>query len=269
MSLSPLHRSRSGPLSGLLAFCLLASAPAWAALTPQEVSQLLEKIDAAQSRGGNIKAVFTLVQKEKDKPDVAREGVMYGREEKDDLKLVILFTRPKTEQGAGYLRLDNNLWSYDPRVGRWERRTDRDRIAGTDSVREDYDAPSYAKRYDATYEGEAEVGSLKTHKLLLKAKEGATVTFPMKRLWVDQKTLNVIMGEDYALSGRLMRTAYYPKWQKGYSETKKGDVWFPQQMLFEDKMQNQTRTLVTIQAMELKPLESNTFTKAFLEGKSR
>ena len=226
-------------------------------------------MDEAQRRGGYIKAVFTMVRKEKDKPDVAREGLMYGRDEKKDLKLLILFTRPKTEQGSGYLRLDNNLWSYDPRVGRWERRTDRDRIAGSDSVREDYEAPQYTQRYDVTYEGDAAVGSFTTHKLLLKAKAGTTVTFPMKRLWVDVKTRNVVMIEDYALSGRLMRTAYYPKWLKGYSESKKGDVWFPQQMIFEDKMEQNTRTLVTVQGMELGPIEPNVFTKAFLEGKSR
>ena len=80
---------------------------------------------------GDYKALAYLEQKEKDKTDVVREAVVYRRDADD--KLMILFTKPKTEAGKGYLRLDKNLWSYDPTVGKWERRTERERIGGTDT----------------------------------------------------------------------------------------------------------------------------------------
>ena len=71
-----------------------------------------------------------------------------------DEKLMLLFTKPQTEAGKGYLRIDKNLWYYDPSIGKWERRTDRERIAGTDSRREDFDQSKLAAEYDPAFEDE-------------------------------------------------------------------------------------------------------------------
>ena len=43
-----------------------------------------------------------------------------------------------------------------PTVGNWERRTDRERIAGTDSRREDFDQSKLVEEYDATAKGDEE-----------------------------------------------------------------------------------------------------------------
>ena len=69
--------------------------------------------------------------------DRARWMVVYRRDA--DNKFIILFTKPKEEAGKGYLKIDKNLWMYDPNTGKWERRTERERIAGTNSRREDFD----------------------------------------------------------------------------------------------------------------------------------
>ena len=49
---------------------------------------------------------------------------------------------------------DRNLWYYDPTVGKWERRTDRERIAGTDSRRQDFDQSDLAGEYDPEFVAE-------------------------------------------------------------------------------------------------------------------
>ena len=47
------------------------------------------------------------------------------------------------------------------------------------------------------------------------------VAYPVVKLWVDKATGNVLKRQEFALSGRLMRTLYYPKWKKLFSESKK------------------------------------------------
>ncbi len=246
---------------------ILLSAPAWAALDAAAMKKLLETVDDRQRNGGDYKALVYLEQKEKDKTDVVREALIYRRDADD--KLMILFAKPKTEQGTGYLRIEKNLWFYDPTVGKWERRTERERIAGTDSRRADFDESRLAEEYVPSFEGEQKLGVFDTHVLKLTAKEGIDVAFPVIKLWIDKNTSNVLKRQEFALSGRLMRTAYYPKWKKVFSESKKADVWFPEEMRFYDEIEKSNSTLVLIKSVDLRSLDANMFTKAWLESKSR
>ena len=182
---------------------------------------------------------------------------------------MFLFLEPKTEAGKGYLRIEKNLWFYDPRVGRWERRTERERIGGTDTRRGDFDESRLAEEYTAQWEADEKLGKFDVHRILLTARPGVDVAFPSVRLWVDQATGNILKRQDLALSGRLMRTAYYPHWKKVYSESKKGDVWFAEEMRIYDEVEKANQTLVLIKSIDLRPLEPNLFTKAWLESKSR
>ncbi len=182
---------------------------------------------------------------------------------------MILFTKPRAEQGKGYLRLDKNLWMYDPTVGKWERRTERERIGGTDTRRGDLDESRLAEEYDCSFEGEEKLGAFQVWKLALKVKEGVDVAFPVIRLWVDQATNNVLKRQEFALSGRLMRTSYYPRWKKVFSESKGADVWFPEEMRIFDEVEKANSTLILIKQIDLRALDANLFTKAWLESKSR
>lgn len=254
--------------TALLPLLLALAAPAAAsALTPEESVQLLKTIDHNQKNTGDYKALAYMEQKERDKADVVYEAALYRRDE--DEKLMILFLKPKTEQGKGYLRIDKNLWMYDPSVGKWERRTERERIGGTGSRRRDFDESRLSEEYIPTYVGEKKLGKFAVHHLKLTAKEGVDVAYPVMELWVDRATSNILKAQEYALSGRLMRTAYYPKWQKVFSESKKADVYFPQEMRFYDEVDKANSTLVLIKSIDLRPLDTNLFTKAWLESKSR
>ncbi len=95
------------------------------------------------------------------------------------------------------------------------------------------------------------------------------VSYPVRHLWVDQASLNILKRQDFALSGKLMRTSYYPKWKKIYSESKKGEVWYPEEMRFFDEIEKGNSTLILIQEIDLRALDPNIFTKAWLESKSR
>jgi hypothetical protein len=253
-------------LSAVLAVVWLA-APAALALDAEGMKKLLEVIDDRQRNGGDYKSLAYLEQKEKDKADTVREALVYRRDADD--KLMLLFTKPKGEAGKGYLRLDKNLWSYDPNVGKWERRTERERIAGTDSRRADFDESRLAEEYTPAYEGQEALGKFTVHKLSLQAKPGIDVAYPVIKLWVDTATSNILKRQEFALSGRLMRTLYYPKWQKLFSESKKAEVWYPQEIRIYDEVEKANSTVILIKSVDLRALEANIFTKAWLESKSR
>ena len=231
-----------------------------------DVLSILKTIDDRQSNNGDYKSVAYLEQKQKDKQDVAQEVVFYRRDIDD--KLMILFTKPKSEAGKGYLRLDKSLFLYDPTTGKWERRTERERIGGTNSNRQDFDESRLADEYTGTLVGEETLGKLKVNHISLKAKEGTDVAFPMVELFVDSDS-NIRKREDKALSGKLLRTTYYPKWNKLYSESKKADIFFPAEIRIYDEVEKGTSTLIVIRDTDLKPLDANLFTKAWLESKSR
>ena len=252
----------------LAAALLLASLalPA-AALDPDALKKVIATIDDRQRNSGDWKALCYMEAKEKGKTDVVYELVVYRRDEDD--KQMFLFTKPRSEAGKGYLRIEKNLWLYDPSTGRWERRTERERIGGTDTRRGDLDESRLTEEYDAAWEADEKLGVYDVHRILLKVKPGVDVAFPQVRLWVDQASLNILKRQELALSGRLMRTAYYPRWKKIYSESKKADVWYPEEMRFFDEIEKENSTHILIKEIDLRPLAANLFTKAWLESKSR
>ena len=229
--------------------------------------RVVRTIDERERNSGDWKALVYMEAKEKDKTDVVYELVVYRRDKEQ--KLVFLFLEPRTEAGKGYLRIEKNLWFYDPRVGRWERRTERERIGGTDTRRGDLDESRLAQEYVARWEADEKLGTHAVHRLLLTAKPDVDVAFPTIRLWVDQANGNVLKRQEMALSGRLMRTSYYPRWKKVYSESKKADVWYAEEMRFYDEVEKANQTLVLVKSIDLRPLDPNLFTKAWLESKSR
>lgn len=253
----------------LIALLALTAAPsfAWAAPEGAELVKLVEQVDERQRTQGDWKSIVYIENKEAQKADVVYEAQVYRRQEGS--RLMILFDKPKTSQGQGYLRLEKNLWFYDPSVGKWERRTERERIGGTNSRREDFDQSRLAEEYDPTYVGEEKLGRFQVHHLKLSVKKGVDVGYPVVELWIDTATGNVLKRQEFALSGKLMRTSLQPKWEKVFSESKKSDVWYAKEIHIYDEVEKANQTLIVIKSVDLKSLDANLFTKAWLESKSR
>jgi Outer membrane lipoprotein-sorting protein len=238
-----------------------------AAASQADMVELLKGVDDRQRNQGDWRSNIYMEQKEKDKVAVVYEALVFRRSA--DQRFMILFTKPKASQGQGYLRVDQNLWFYDPAVGKWERRTERERIGGTNSRRSDFDESRLAEEYDPEDNGEEKLGVYTAQVMTLKGKPGLDLAFPVLKLWIDKATKNELKRQEFALSGRLLRTSYYPKWQKIYSESRKSDIWYPQEIRFYDEVEKQNSTLILIKSVDLKPLEANLFTKAWLESKAR
>jgi len=254
-------------LAAATALALLLAPAAASALGDAELAKVVREIDERQRNQGDWKALCYMEQKEKGKTDVVYELLVYRRDADD--KQMFLFTKPKAEAGKGYLRIEKNLWLYDPSTGRWERRTERERIGGTNTRRGDLDESRIVEEYDAKWEADEKLGVYGVHRLLLTAKPGVDVAFPVVRLWVDQATTNVLKRQELALSGRLMRTTLQPRWRKIFSESKKGDVWYPEEIRIYDEIEKGNSTIILIKQIDLRALEANLFTKAWLESRSR
>lgn len=240
---------------------------AHAAPSAAELTKMLQVVDDRQRNGGDYKSLVYIEQKESGKSDLVYQAVVYRRDATD--KLVILFLKPQAEAGKGYLRVDKNLFMYDPSVGRWERRTERERIGGTDSQRADFDESRLAEEYDATYVAEEKLGAYQAHHLKLTVKPGVDVAYPTLELWIDKATNNVLKRQEYALSGKLMRTSLYPSWVKQFSPSKGADVYTPKEIRIFDEVEKGNTTTIVLQNVDLNALDDSIFTKAWLESKSR
>lgn len=240
---------------------------ALARLSAAEALELVRVVDARQRNSGDWKGQFFLEQKEKGKNDLVYDGV-YFRRDADD-RLMIVFVQPRAERGKGYLRINKNLWFYDARIGKWERRTERERIGGTDSNRQDFDESRLAQEYVPQHSGDATLGRYRAYVLELRARPGVDVAYPAVKLWIDQASRNVLKRQEFAASGKLLRTSYYPHWVKLVSPSKRAEVWYPRELRIFDELEPANRTTVVIREVDLRPLPANIFTKAWLEAQSR
>ncbi|MBY0470403.1 outer membrane lipoprotein-sorting protein [bacterium] len=256
-------------LGFVTALALIPQANVWSAetLSDAEAFNMVKELDNRQRNSGDYTSLVYVKETEKNKEPHVFQAIVYRRD-KDD-KLIILFTKPKEESGKGYLKIDKNLWMYDPNTGKWERRTERERIAGTNSRREDFDESRMAEEFNIKFESNGTLGPYKTHILKLTVKEGIDVAYPMIKLAVDQKDKNIVRREEFSLSGKLMRTTYYPKWNKRYSESKKGDVWIPEELRIFDELEKGNTTTILIKETDFKNVDNNIFSKAWIESKSK
>ncbi|MEK7690650.1 MAG: outer membrane lipoprotein-sorting protein, partial [Bdellovibrionota bacterium] len=123
---------RTVALFGLVLLSVSALTSA-ADLTAEQTAALVRKLDEKQRNSGDYQSLAYMRETEKGKEPRLYQIAVYRRDE--DNKFMILFTKPKEEAGKGYLKIDKNLWMFDPNTGRWERRTERERIGGTNSRR--------------------------------------------------------------------------------------------------------------------------------------
>jgi hypothetical protein len=234
---------------------------------PGALVEILRTLDARQNGTGDYRRLVYIEQKRPKKSDVIFEAVLFRRDRTGHF--LMLFTKPKASEGQGYLLVEKNLWFYDPKVGRWERRTERERIAGTNSRRADFGESRLALDYQPEDLGQETLGRYRAQVMLLSGKPELDLAFPRIKLWVDRESRNVLKRQEFALSGRLLRTSYYPRWKSAYSDEKKGEVWYPEEMRFFDEVERDNVTTVLTRSVDFTPIEENVFTKAWLESKSR
>lgn len=229
------------------------------------VVDFVRRIDKRLTFTSDYKGVVRVRELRKDGTENAVEILVYRRDTTRDL--LFMTTKPKIMAGSGYLRIGKNLWEYDPAVGQWTRSTLRANIAGTFTCESDFDRSRLAEDYDPKDEGEEIIDGTPYRKVLLTAKPGTEVSFPMLRLWVDPD-LNIVKRIGYAPSGRVLRTDFIRSYQRLKDPVSGENVYHYKEVL-EIEEEEGTQMLVRYDEVVLAPVDPNIFTKSWLEARSR
>ncbi len=242
-----------------LLLLLLALVPLPAA--EPDFESLLGTIDRMSSfQSTDFSATYTVVS---DKPgeEASVFKVRMFRRDRED-KFLLLFLEPETQKGQGYLQLQDNLWFYDPESRKFSHSSFKENLQDSETKSSDFRRSSLAEDYEVGSYGEDTLGKYPVYVVDLVANNDE-VPYPRLKLWIHRDRPLVLKMENYSLSGRLMRTAYYPKYMQV------GKRFIPSRLLFVDELREGEKTQVTIADASLAELPDSVFSKAYLERVNR
>lgn len=183
------------------------------------------------------------------------------RRDKDDAFLMITL-EPESRKGQGMLRVDNNMWRYDPTSRKFTHTTLKDTYENSTVTNNDF--RRWQRSIDYSVE-KLSTGTLGNYKVIigeLKANNDE-VPFPYIKMYIESERKIVLKVEEYSLSMKLLRTAYYTQY------VQIGDSFVPTVQIFQDGLIPEKRSQVTYTNISTKALPDYYFTKEYLERVSQ
>ncbi|MFT3818046.1 MAG: outer membrane lipoprotein-sorting protein [Rubrivivax sp.] len=174
---------------------------------------------------------------------------------------LVKFVEPVRDAGKLMLKNGKDLWFYDPSTKSSVRISPQQRLMG-EASNGDVITVNLARDYKATYNGEevvkdGERKDRKAHKLQLAAvTEDATYT--AIELWVDAENKRPIKARFLADSGRLLKTAYYRRFQAQLGAER------PTETVIIDGLNPQQVTLVRLSDFAARNIPTTWFQRDFL-----
>jgi uncharacterized protein YjbI with pentapeptide repeats len=240
----------------LIALSALILAATAVAQTP-DFDQMLRTLDERSSFGdGDFSAVYTIISETPGEEREVTQARLFRRDLNDQFLILIL--QPDVQRGQGYLQVDENVWFYDPESRKFERTTIRENIQGSDAQNADLDQSNYSGDYRVANWEEGRLGNFDVYILDLEA-TNTDVAYERVRLWVRTDETLVLKQEDYSVSGRLMRTSLFPRYERI------GDKLLPKQVLIVDELNEGERTQLTMSEATTRDIPDAVFSKAYLE----
>jgi hypothetical protein len=226
-----------------------------------DFDKMLKTIDA---RGGfddrDFSAKVRLVKEEPGEATDVKVAQSFRRDRDDSF--LILFLEPESQLGQGYLKIDDNLWFYDSGSRKFTHSSMKENMQGTDAKNSDFGQTSLSVDYRVSSSSEGKLGAYDVWVLELEAANNE-VTYPYKKVSVSKQEGFMLKSEDYSLSKRLLRTAYYT------SYAKLGDSYVADSIIFSDAIVKGKKTKITMTDISLDPLPDSIFTKAYVERVNR
>ncbi|WP_035054747.1 outer membrane lipoprotein-sorting protein [Andreprevotia chitinilytica] len=202
-------------LKTLTAIAAFIATTAYAAPNAQ---QLLAATDAIRNPDKPFSLTTTLIEYRNGKQTDANTLAVYSKADKvgGEFRSLIRFVAPARDAGKLMLKSGNDLWFFDPSTKASIRISPQQRLLGQ-AANGDVVTVNLAKDYHAELDGEEDVqdGERQPHhayKLALAA-ASADVTYHKIEMWVDAKSTWPIKAKFYAESGRLLKTAYYRRFE--------------------------------------------------------
>ena len=247
------------------AFALIALAALAAGRASAEIPDFKAMLKAIDENGDfgtqDYSAVFTIVTQKPEEKDAVIQVKLFRRDDHDQLVWIML--KPEAQKGQGFLKVDENIWMYDPESGKFSHSTMKEQIQNSKAKSSDLKRRSYAEDYDIAATEEGVLGKYPAYILTLKSKN-VEVSYPTLKLSIRKDKPLVLKEEDYSLSDRLMRTVLYPP---KYIEVAGKTVY--SQMLIQDELNKGEKSQLTISDVSVAKLPDATFSKAFLGQTAR
>ena len=181
---------------------------------------------------------------------------MFRRDAKD--QFLILFQEPENQRGQGYLQVDDTLWFYDPESRKFTHTSVKDSFDDSDANNSDFGEANWTEDYQVVSTNEGTLGRFEVFILDMEANHDE-VTYPSMKIWVNKNPALVLKAEEYSLSGRLLRTSYFPNY------TKVGDGFLATQLIFVDEVVQGDKTTISFERISTIELTDDVFSKSYVE----
>lgn len=234
-----------------------------AALAAPTAQAMLVASDAIRNPGQPFKVTVTMTEYEKGQQVDNTTLVSYSRtvEGSGQFASLIRFAQPARDAGKLLLKNGGDLWFYDPGTKASIRISPQQRLLGqasngdalTVNFARDYKADSAAE--ESVQDGERR--SRQSFKLRLEA-SAEDATYSAIDLWLDAENYAPIKARFYAESGRLLKTAYYRRFQNQLGQSR------PTETVIIDGLNPQAVTVVRLSDYATKNIPTSWFQRDFL-----
>jgi outer membrane lipoprotein-sorting protein len=184
----------------------------------QTASQIVEAADKVRNpqRPFSLQTVLTEFRSAKPQDQMVLTVFSKVDGATGQFRSLIRFDEPPRDLGKLMLKTGNILWFYDPASKASVRMSPQERLLGQAS-NGDVVTVNYAKDYQARIGGEevitdADRQSRDTWRLELSAADDSVTYFRID-YWVEKGTFRPVKGKFYSDSGRLLKTAYFHKYE--------------------------------------------------------
>ena len=234
-----------------------------AAMSAPDAQALLVASDAIRNPSQPFKVSVVLTEFEKGQQVDSTTLTSYARtlESGGQYATLVRFVEPARDAGKLMLKNGKDLWFYDPGTKSSVRISPQQRLMG-EASNGDVITVSFARDYKASYGAEetitdGERKERKSHKLLLAAATD-DATYAAIELWVDADNRRPIKARFLADSGRLLKTAYYRKFQPQLGADR------PTETVIIDGLNPQQVTLVRLSDFAARNIPTTWFQRDYL-----
>lgn len=257
-----LWRSTRRQLASCLALMVLIG-PVNTAVAALDAQGMLVASDLIRNPSQPFRVTVTLSEFEKGVQVNGTTLVSYARtlDVAGQFVSIMRFTQPVRDAGKVMLKSGSDLWFYDPGTKAAVRISPQQRLIGQAS-NGDVVTVNFARDYAATLVAEetiqdGERQKRRANKLLLMAKT-ADASYGSIELWVDADTQAPLKGRFIADSGRLLKTAYYRRFQSQLG------AFRPTETVIIDALESQSVTIVRMADYAFRDVPAAWFQRDYL-----
>lgn len=235
--------------------------PSWAEDNAEEnlfALELLQRADRVRFPEGGFQVDVTITTTQ---PDIEPQERSYRILSKGNSQTLVQTTAPVVDRDQILLMRDRDLWAFLPNLSQPIRLPLSQRLTGQ-VANGDLARAKFAGDYEPKFLRKEKIEGETYHVLQLEAVD-KWITYRRVLYWVNVKNARPYKAEFYALSGRLLKTAYYQAYETLGGETR------PTRILVEDSLRKGHASVLEYSNMAERDLPDKIFTKDYLKKLSR